>query len=95
LQRAASDGRRRQAGDDDDDEIGGDARGSAAAAAALAPVLGLRRCGVCGAVLSTPLHMQEHLEGKRHCEAVARRAAPELTCAPPTGAAGAAAVASF
>ena len=34
---------------------------------------GLRRCAVCGSVLSTPLHMHDHLVGKKHCEQVARR----------------------
>lgn len=35
--------------------------------------LGLRRCCVCGVALATPLNMQTHLSGRRHCEAVARR----------------------
>jgi hypothetical protein len=35
-------------------------------------VIGLRRCAVCGAVLSTPLHMADHLAGNKHCEQVAR-----------------------
>ena len=43
---------------------------------------GLRRCCVCGAALSTHLRMQQHLHGRRHCEAVAKRwlhgAAPDL-----------------
>jgi DTW domain-containing protein YfiP len=34
--------------------------------------LGLRRCCVCGAALSTHLRMQRHLQGRRHCEAVVR-----------------------
>ena len=34
---------------------------------------GLRRCCVCGAALATHLRMQLHLQGRRHCEAVARR----------------------
>ena len=42
---------------------------------------GLRRCGVCGAALSTHMRMQRHLLGKRHCEAVVRRV---LVDAPPT-----------
>ena len=42
---------------------------------------GLRRCGVCGAALSTHKRMQRHLLGKRHCEAVVRRVHVD---APPT-----------
>lgn len=38
-----------------------------------APPLGLRRCAVCAETLSSPLRMQAHLEGRRHCDAVARR----------------------
>ena len=34
---------------------------------------GLRRCVVCRAALATPHHMRRHLEGRRHCEVVARR----------------------
>jgi hypothetical protein len=35
--------------------------------------VGLSRCGVCGAVLASPLAMEGHLAGKRHTRAVARR----------------------
>ena len=35
--------------------------------------LGLRQCVVCQSGLGTPHHMRAHLEGRRHCEAVARR----------------------
>ena len=35
--------------------------------------VGLRRCAVCGAALASPLRMQAHLEGRKHCAAVARR----------------------
>ena len=48
----------------------------AAAARRAAPhsyPVGLRRCAVCGAALASPLRMQAHLEGRKHCEAVARR----------------------
>ena len=34
---------------------------------------GLRRCAVCGAALSTTFRMKSHLEGKRHCLAVAQQ----------------------
>ena len=34
--------------------------------------LGLRRCHVCNTTLGTPLNMRSHIEGRRHCEAVAR-----------------------
>ena len=37
------------------------------------PPAGLRRCAICLETLSSPLRMQVHLQGKRHCEAVARR----------------------
>ena len=33
----------------------------------------MRASCVCGAAMATPLRMQMHLQGKRHCEAVARR----------------------
>eukprot|EP00927_Polykrikos_kofoidii_P058163 TRINITY_DN52532_c0_g1_i1.p1 TRINITY_DN52532_c0_g1~~TRINITY_DN52532_c0_g1_i1.p1 ORF type:complete len:198 (+),score=35.04 TRINITY_DN52532_c0_g1_i1:88-594(+) len=33
--------------------------------------VGLRRCCVCGAALSTPVRMPDHLAGRRHCVAVA------------------------
>ena len=48
--------------------------GAARAGAPHACPPGLRRCGVCGAVVATALRMQGHVEGRRHCEAVARRA---------------------
>ena len=35
--------------------------------------LGLRQCIICQSGLGTPHHMRAHLEGRRHCEAVARR----------------------
>lgn len=41
-------------------------------AARTAPVrVGLKRCCVCGAVVSSPLRMRDHLEGRRHCLVVA------------------------
>ena len=43
---------------------------SSSSSASLAP-LGLRRCGVCGATMSTAQRMLAHLSGRRHCEAVA------------------------
>lgn len=35
--------------------------------------LGLRRCRVCATRLATPLHMEVHLQGRRHAEGVAAR----------------------
>lgn len=54
---------------------------------------GLRRCIVCGAALSTTFRMQRHLEGRRHCLAVAQRHLSEasLDAAKPDAAAAAAA----
>ena len=45
-------------------------------------VLGLRRCLVCRTALGTPHHMRAHVEGRRHCEAVARS---HLLCAEAEG----------
>lgn len=47
--------------------------GSAHRGVDLSTPLGLRQCVVCNAALSTPLRMRAHLEGRKHCEAVARR----------------------
>jgi hypothetical protein len=35
--------------------------------------LGLRHCCVCGETLATPHRMAQHVQGKQHCENVARR----------------------
>lgn len=45
-------------------------RASASEGSSFAP--GLRACKICGAVLSSPLQMPRHLEGRRHAEALAR-----------------------
>ena len=51
---------------------GADRGGGGAGGFPVGPV-GLRRCVVCGAVLATPMHMVNHVNGRRHLEAVARR----------------------
>ena len=51
---------------------GADRGGDGAGGVPVGPV-GLRRCVVCGAVLATPMHMVNHVNGRRHLEAVARR----------------------
>ena len=51
---------------------GADRGGDGAGGFPVGPV-GLRRCVVCGAVLATPMHMVNHVNGRRHLEAVARR----------------------
>ncbi|CAK0825073.1 unnamed protein product, partial [Prorocentrum cordatum] len=49
------------------------------------PPVGVKRCCICGAALSSPVRMRDHLEGRRHCAAVAER---HLGCARAGGAGG-------